>query len=208
MGGYFYDSGLLWDLPASRPIKDDDLASHVARVGEISRVQICHESSGKRLDGSMLRALRDRVFAVRPDLRLRVYGSTQLDLSFLEEIATVRDLQIEVRERLHNVAALGALRDLRVLHLTLPKALPDDILGHLPSGVEELSLVPDDGKPATIDLDPIGALKKLKALDLGLGFHKKDDVKQMNELLAKHRIDGEVYMYPQLRGDYDELAQS
>ena len=36
----------------------------------------------------------------------------------------------------------------------------------------------------------------------GFGFHKKDDVRRMTDLLAKSRVDGEVYMFPQVRGDF------
>ena len=38
----------------------------------------------------------------------------------------------------------------------------------------------------------------------GFGFHKKADVEEMTELIEKAGIDGEVYMYPQVRGRFAE----
>lgn len=51
------------------------------------------------------------------------------------------------------------------------------------------------------DFAPLLRCKTLKRA--GFGFFKKADVARMTELCAAHRVDGKIYRYPQLRGDFD-----
>ena len=165
MGGYFEGRGLIWNLNAAATPKAADVAHHTAHATELARVQI--EMGGRaKIGPALTRLLREHIFEKHPEVPLRVYFAKALDLSFLEDLPMVQDLNVEVGARIDSAGSLRVLRKLRTLALTLPNVVAPDILAGLSPTLESLSLGPDGAKHADIDLTPVTALPELRTLML------------------------------------------
>ena len=156
-----------WSLPAHVAPDRAEVAEEMPGLAALERVQV--ELVGRRkLHPRLVALLRDRVFADRPELELRLFESGSdavLDLAFLRELPMLRRLSIEIGGSLANLEALAALRQLRSLALAVPKGSAPDLLAHVPATVEAITLWPHDGA-SRLDLHPLERFTRLTSLDL------------------------------------------
>jgi hypothetical protein len=127
-------------------------------------------------------------------------------LASVEPIASMTALQVLRLETLNKVTAFPETRNLarlRAVHLATMKLLRDfSTLERAPVLEEFVIQKADTQRPA----DFIPVLRNPRLERAGFGFQKKDDVKEMTELCAARGIDAQIYLYPQLRGDFSTLA--
>ncbi len=167
MGGYFDGSLQFWSLSATRPVDPQELAEHAEKRDRLDRIQIEGRSTGTtRPSSEMVRSLRERFFEQRPGLALRLYHCDKIDLSFLEDLPMLERLTVQASGAIENPQALGHLRNLKAVAFELPKKAPKDILTHLASSLEELSLTPYDRASADVDLSRLPLFPRLSSLHL------------------------------------------
>ncbi len=123
-------------------------------------------------------------------------------LGGVELISKLQALEALSLETLPSVKAFPVakhLGELRVVKLAAMKNMRDfSALRHAPALEEFVFQSADQQRPE----DFVPVLRNSHLRRGGFGFQKRGDVREMTELLAKHRIDGEVFKYPQVRGDY------
>jgi hypothetical protein len=139
-----------------------------------------------------------------PKLRyLQLWWMQKLaSIDFVSRLVALEGLFFETLGNVKAFPNLTALRKLQVVKLATMAALRDFSAFEKAPRLQEFVFQRADRQRPT-DFEPVLRNKALKRG--GFGFHKKIDVQTMTALLAKHRIDGEVYMYPQLRGSYKRL---
>ncbi|NOU30943.1 MAG: hypothetical protein HOO96_23850 [Polyangiaceae bacterium] len=119
------------------------------------------------------------------------------DLSVVSKLGSLELLDLETMSAVTSLPDLTQLRALRFVKLAAMKNLRDFTALERAPALEELVFQkaehqrPDDFVPL---------LRNRSLQRAGLGFHKKADVARMVQLAAEHRVDAEVYMYPQFRG--------
>lgn len=155
-----------WSISSDPGIDEKDLAYFGEHAADLDCIQFWQMTgSASRLDKSMLATLRTRFFDQHPRIRFRVYGGTDLDLSFLEELPMLERLSISASDSIRDPQLLSRCSRLKSLDLELPKALQPDILRHVPAQVTELSVAPQF-KKQPLDLEPISRLNALRSLTL------------------------------------------
>ena len=108
--------------------------------------------------------LNQNLFALRPDVELRVYGfySSTCDLSFLRGMSNVCRLSADCLRRAVGIEHLAALENLEELHVDVFSLQNFDFLSFLPSGLKSLTLGPTKSKkPHLKGLGRFHSLRKL-----------------------------------------------
>jgi hypothetical protein len=127
-------------------------------------------------------------------------------LASLEPIIKLTALEVLIAEALNLVAVFPdakRMARLRAVKLVAMKKLRDFRgLARAPALEEFVIQRAEAQRPD--DFIPVLRSRTLKRA--GFGFQKKDDVRRMSALCAKHEKDGQVYLYPQLRGRYGALS--
>ena len=155
-----------WSISSDPGIEEKDLAYFGEHAADLDCIQFWQMTgNAARLDKSMLATLRTRFFDQHPRIRFRIYGGTDLDLSFLEELPMLERLSIAASDSIRNPHFLSRCARLKSLDLALPKKLQQDILRHVPAQVTELSIAPQF-KKQPLDLEPISRLDALRSLTL------------------------------------------
>lgn len=155
-----------WTISSNTGIDEQDLAHFSERIDQLSRIQFWQRTDADaKINKGVLSSLRTRFFNTHPHIPFRVYGGTDLDLSFLEELPMLERLSISVSDSIHNPQFLLGLTRLKHLDLELPKVVQPDILRHIPASVVGLTVAPQ-GKKQMLDLEPVAGRKQLMALTL------------------------------------------
>ncbi|WP_172196911.1 hypothetical protein [Saccharibacillus qingshengii] len=90
----------------------------------------------------LLELLDEELFAVRPDIELRIYGFhlQAADLSVLERLPEVVKLSVDCCSRAEGLSHIGSLAKLRELTLDVFELDSFEVLGEVRSGLERLRL--------------------------------------------------------------------
>jgi hypothetical protein len=108
--------------------------------------------------------LNQHLFALRPDVELRVYGfySSTCDLSFLKGMRNVLRFSADCLMSAVGIEQIGALENLEELHVGVFGLESFDFLSSLPRGLKSLTLGPTKSKkPHLKGLDRFHSLRKL-----------------------------------------------
>ncbi len=110
--------------------------------------------------------LNQNLFALRPDVELRVYGfySSTCDLSFVKGMSNVCRFSADCLMRAVGVEHLAALENLEELHVDIFSLQDFDFLSSLPSGLKSLTLGPTKSKKPL--LKALGRFHSLRRLCL------------------------------------------
>ncbi|ANF97885.1 hypothetical protein [Paenibacillus bovis] len=134
------------------------------------------------LEPDSWKLLNTHLFAVRQDVRLRVYGfyDSVGDLGFLEWLPELRRLSLECEGEIRNLDALGSLGRLDQLQLSLATLTELDILEQVPSTLTDLHIGRTlSRKP---DLQVLSRFGQLQNLHID-GHHKSlDIIRQLSTL--------------------------
>ena len=119
--------------------------------------------------------LDGHLFAVRPDVQLRVYGHYQheCDLSITRYVPHVRHFAADSLRRATNIDAIAELPELRSLSLGIYELDTFDVLNHVPTEVESLVLGATRSKKP--DLAPLARFGSLRTASIE-GHTKNLDV--------------------------------
>jgi len=160
---FVFDNQRVANVEVGESLKGKKLADLVAAVPTLERVQI-EQSDEARLPPGLIAGLAEHVFRKRPEIKLRIFMGAELDLSFLVDLPMLQNLGIEVSQRIDNVPALASCKSLKTLSLTLPKSADVNLVEHVATTVEELSIGSESfGK---LDLTPLARLQRLRRLSL------------------------------------------
>ncbi|HZK81924.1 MAG TPA: hypothetical protein VFC46_12675 [Humisphaera sp.] len=117
------------------------------------------------VDTETWKALNDRLFSLRHDVDLRVYGfySSECDLSFLKRLPNLRRFSADCLMRAKGIDCLGALENLESLSVGIYNLETFDFLNSLPNRkLKELILGPTKSrKPTLRDVMRFNDLRKL-----------------------------------------------
>lgn len=108
--------------------------------------------------------LNQNLFALRPDVELRVYGfySSTCDLSFVAGMSNVRRFSADCLMTVVGIEHLAALEKLEELHVGVFSLQSFDFLSYLPSGLKALTLGPTKSKkPHLKGLSRFHSLRRL-----------------------------------------------
>jgi len=108
--------------------------------------------------------LNESLFALRPDVELRVYGfySSTCDLSFVKGMSNVRRFSADCLMMAVGIEHLAALENLEELQVEVLSLQNFDFLSSLPSGLKSLTLGPTKSKkPHLKELSRFQSLRKL-----------------------------------------------
>jgi hypothetical protein len=110
--------------------------------------------------------LNRNLFALRPDIELRVYGfySSACDLSFVKGMSNVRRFSADCLMRAEGIEHTAALENLEELHVDIFSLESFDFLSSLPSGLKSLTLGPTKSKKP--HLKGLGRFRSLRKLCL------------------------------------------
>lgn len=116
--------------------------------------------------------LNNRIFSVKPEISLRLYGwrDKMTDLKILDKMVNLQNLSIGNVD-VKNEQFISNLKDIKSLSLTTKNITNYDFLNNLNENLEELSIIADDVKQHKIDISQISRFKKLKSLTV-LGHNK------------------------------------
>lgn len=191
-----YDRGLAAVLPRLRRLKKLHLRS-IKRLGNLdaiaglTRLRSLIVQLGSFAELDVLRGMPKLSY-------LQLWRIAKLrDVEFLSEMRGLRGLFLETLNRVARFPDARRLVQLRIVKLAAMKALRDlSALQHAPALQELVFQKADHQRPE--DFLPVLRNRTLKRG--GFGFDRRADVARMKALLAEHEIDGEVFMYPEIRG--------
>lgn len=125
------------------------------------------------IEPTTLQTLNDRLFSVRTDVTLRVYGrySSVWDLSFLQYLPNVTCLNIEGGDA-ESIEAITMLPKLKKLNYSLYDIQDFNVLGQIPDTLEELVI--GETKSKKPDLSVLERFKQLRKL-VNVGHTKNID---------------------------------
>lgn len=106
--------------------------------------------------------LNDEIFKIKPNIKLRLYAGTELDLTFLKNLPDLENLSLELHT-VQNGAEIGHLKKLKNFSL-ISNQTDFSFLNNLESPLETLFLATDERKYAKSDLSAILTFKQLKSL--------------------------------------------
>jgi Leucine-rich repeat (LRR) protein len=110
--------------------------------------------------------LNQNLFALRPDVELRVYGfySSMCDLSFVKAMSNVRRVSADCLMRAVGIEHLADLENLDELYIGIFSLESFDFLSSLPSSLKSLTLGPTKSKKP--HLKELGRFRSLRKLGL------------------------------------------
>ncbi len=120
-------------------------------------------------------------------------------MDFISQMTKLEGLFLEAIGTMTRFPELRKLSELRIVKLAGMTKLRDyGTLEHAPALEELVHQKADQQRPE--DFLPVLRNRTLKRG--GFGFHKRAEVKRMTALIETAGIDGQVYMYPQVRGNF------
>ena len=106
--------------------------------------------------------LNDKIFKIKPNIRLRLYSGTKLDLKFLKNLPDLENLSLELHT-VQNGAEIGHLKKLKNFSF-VSNQTDFSFLNNLESPLETLFIATDESKHSKSDISVILKFKQLKSL--------------------------------------------
>ena len=143
------------------------------------------------------------MLATLPEVRyLRLWALPKLaSLDFISRMTNPEGLSLDAMTTVTRFPDVRKLSRLRTIKLSGMTALRDISALQRAPALEEF-VYPKISHHRPEDFLPVLQNRTLKRG--GFGFHRKPDVALMTQLIERAGIDGEVYMYPQVRGAFPE----
>lgn len=168
---FIFDDQRVANIVVGESLTGKNLAELVAAMPTLGRVQI-EQSDNTRLPTGLIAALAEHVFRHRPEILLRCFGGTELDLSFLQDLPMLQNLALEATTRIESVPAVAGCKELKTLALSLPKFVDANLLEHVATTVEELKI----SSNRKHDLTPLSRLQRLRCLHVVSCQHQLAEV--------------------------------
>jgi hypothetical protein len=159
--GAFLANKIFFSFEDDNEIIDSKIAEILSQ--NTDRIQVdCYR---QKLTSNGWKRLNDNIFKQKPEIGLRLYKGENIDLSFLQYMPNVENLQIEAHE-VENVEYLTTLKHLKVLVFYVRNQNNFFFFDKLKSPIEKLYLGTDENKSAKWDISPITNFEHLKFLQI------------------------------------------
>ncbi|MFC4101534.1 leucine-rich repeat domain-containing protein [Paenibacillus xanthanilyticus] len=182
-----------------RALTEDEI-DELVQNPELVYVQFSEQPEARILD-----ALNERLFARRPDVWLRVFGSyaEAADLGFLERMQAVTQLSLDCLQEVANLDAVAKLSNLKALKLDIYQLSSLDVLYAIPESLDWLHIGKTKSKkPDLYAIQRFGRLRTLEIYGQSRNIEAIRYLKQLETLaLGSTTLDEVSYLalLPKLR---------
>lgn len=141
----------------------------INRIETLDRIQIEGDEI-RNISKKNWETLKNQIFSLKPNLKLRIYGSIDFDFSTISKLTFIENISISVSSNIKNISQISNFKNLKSLSIVTDSIENIEFLNNMVQ-LTEFSFAQNIKRSKNVDLTPISRLTKLKLLSIS-GYDK------------------------------------
>ena len=181
MGVSFRNTDKWWiDLSKDEELFEKIITDAINRIDTLDRIQVKVDEI-KGVSSKDWQTLKTNLFSLKPNLKLRIYGGLDFDISLISKLLFLENISISVSRKIDGLNTFSKFKNLKQLSIKADSIESIDFLNSM-EGLIQFSLAHNTKRSNNIDMTPISNLTNLTLLSIE-GYDK--NIHQIFENLKK-----------------------
>lgn len=165
MGVSFRNTDKWWiDLSKDEELSEKIITDAINRIDTLDRIQVKVDEI-KGVSSKDWQTLKTNLFSLKPNLKLRIYGGLDFDISLISKLLFLENISISVSRKIDGLNTFSKFKNLKQLSIKADSIESIDFLNSM-EGLIQFSLAHNTKRSNNIDMTPISNLTNLTLLSI------------------------------------------